>query len=151
VANADQADADGDGEGDACDVDDDNDGVVNDGDLCPGTLPGNVVDVDGCSAAQRDGDGDGVPDADDQCPDTPIGTEVDAAGCPVQPPQGEVCDVDGDADVDYHDLWDIIYSLRDGGDVAPGDPRDSNGNGQIDLFDVFICAASCDLSYCRSP
>ncbi len=51
VANADQADFDGDGFGDACESDDDNDGVLDAEDSCPGTVPGGLVNSDGCTIA----------------------------------------------------------------------------------------------------
>lgn len=40
--------------------DDDGDGVPNSADLCPGTQPGDGVDLHGCSKPQVDSDGDGV-------------------------------------------------------------------------------------------
>lgn len=69
--------------------DSDGDGVFDDKDLCPNTLSGTTVTVNGCPAVQpndppsaADADGDGVIDADDNCPNTPAGTAVDASGCP---------------------------------------------------------------------
>jgi OOP family OmpA-OmpF porin len=91
--------------------DSDDDGVPDDQDRCPDTMPGLEVDATGCPRDEdRDGvydglgmdkcpgtpegavvdihgcpidtDGDGVYDGLDRCPDTPPGTAVDAQGCP---------------------------------------------------------------------
>ena len=45
--------------------DDDGDGVPNSSDLCPGTAPGDPVDINGCSAFQVDTDLDGLSDGDE--------------------------------------------------------------------------------------
>lgn len=60
--------------------DDDNDGVTNEADQCPNSLPGAIVDARGC---EMDEDADGVVDRLDRCPGTPPGTAVDDSGCPV--------------------------------------------------------------------
>ena len=53
IPNGTQADFDGDGIGDVCDSDADNDGVENEGDTCPQTTPGELVNPeDGCSLPQ---------------------------------------------------------------------------------------------------
>lgn len=87
-------------------ADSDSDGVIDERDQCPNSVPGARVDVVGCDDADRDGipngvdqcpnsapgalvdatgcadsDGDGVIDKLDQCPVTPAGKEVDATGC----------------------------------------------------------------------
>lgn len=62
-------------------LDDDDDGVPDSSDVCPGTSPGDAVDIDGCSAAQLDADGDGIPDSIDLCPATAPGDPVDTDGC----------------------------------------------------------------------
>ena len=64
-------------------ADSDGDGVPDDIDQCPGTVPGAVVDEKGC---EKDSDGDGVVDRLDKCPGTPPGTKVDEVGCPLPPP-----------------------------------------------------------------
>ncbi len=83
-------------------ADSDGDGVPDDIDQCPGTVPGAVVDEKGC---EKDSDGDGVVDRLDKCPGTPLGTKVDADGCPIpipppdtgcrSPKQGEPVDFNG--------------------------------------------------------
>ena len=64
--------------------------------------------------------------------------------------QAQICDVDIDNDVDKSDI-NLIFKQR--GDTANGDsdPRDSNENGVIDLFDARICTTRCTLSRCASP
>ena len=68
--------------------DEDNDGVMDDIDICQGTIAGSVVDSLGCSSSQRDSDSDGVTDNFDQCPNTPANTIIDTTGCSVQPSSG---------------------------------------------------------------
>ncbi|KAB7884237.1 OmpA family protein, partial [Poseidonibacter ostreae] len=60
------------------DGDDDNDGVLNSKDLCPNSLPGAVVNENGCEA---DDDKDGVVNRLDKCPNTSEGVAVNAEGC----------------------------------------------------------------------
>jgi hypothetical protein len=69
-------------------IDGDGDGVPDEVDLCLGTFPGEIVDLDGCSCEDRgdcdcfvDTDLDDVVDCDDFCIDTPIGAIVDIDGC----------------------------------------------------------------------
>lgn len=70
-------------------ADSDGDGVPDDIDQCPGTVPGAVVDEKGC---EKDSDGDGVVDRLDKCPGTPPGTKVDEVGCPIPiPPPDTGC------------------------------------------------------------
>ncbi len=87
-------------------VDGDGDGVTDDVDLCPGTLPGEIIDIDGCSCEDRDdcdcffdSDLDGVADCDDFCTETPLNSDVDIDGCACF----EVDD-DGDGIVNCDDL-----------------------------------------------
>jgi len=61
--------------------DDDNDGIYDDNDLCPKTDVDDLVDENGCSAAQRDDDKDGIVGAIDNCPETDVGDPVDEYGC----------------------------------------------------------------------
>jgi len=99
-ANPSQANFDGDGDGDACDPDVDGDAVLNGPDLCPFTVLGSIVDVNGCSQTQVDADGDGVcnPGApqsfcagSDLCPGTAPAATVDSNGC-------SLAQVDADGD-----------------------------------------------------
>lgn len=60
------------------DGDNDNDGVLNSKDLCPDSLPGAVVDENGC---ELDDDKDGVVNRLDKCPGTSLGVKVNADGC----------------------------------------------------------------------
>lgn len=73
-------------------TDTDGDGVPDEKDQCPATLPGVKVTADGCPI---DSDGDGVADYLDQCPGTPKGVFADNKGCPL--------DTDGDGVADYLD------------------------------------------------
>ena len=60
------------------DGDDDNDGVLNSKDLCPDSLPGAVVNENGC---ENDDDNDSVVNRLDKCPNTSEGVTVNAEGC----------------------------------------------------------------------
>jgi len=80
--------------------DGDADGVADDADRCPGTMPGVAVDVSGCPL---DSDGDTVHDGIDRCPGTETGVRVDASGCAV--------DSDGDG-------------VFDGADRCPNTPAE---------------------------
>ena len=51
-------------------TDEDKDGVPNEDDVCPGTLPGVRVDQLGCPLNIYDKDFDGVTDDIDVCPNT---------------------------------------------------------------------------------
>jgi len=62
-------------------VDIDGDGVEDLFDLCPNTVAGGYVDIDGCLL---DEDGDGVDDLIDACPGTPTGVAVNITGCTVE-------------------------------------------------------------------
>ena len=52
--------------------------------------------------------------------------------------QGLLCDVDGDKDVDLADI-NAINAARNT-IAAPGDPRDANGDGVINVVDSRFCA-----------
>ena len=56
------------------------------------------------------------------------------------------CDIDGDGDVDTADLAAI--RLKIGTLPAPGDPRDANGDGKINIADVRACALICTRAGC---
>ncbi len=60
------------------DGDDDNDGVLNSKDLCPDSLPGAVVNENGCEV---DDDNDGIVNRLDKCMNTSEGVTVNADGC----------------------------------------------------------------------
>ena len=103
-------------------TDADGDGVPDNMDKCPGTLPGVKVDANGCPL---DSDGDGVPDYKDKCLDTPKGVKVDANGCPL--------DSDGDGIPDYKDKCpDTPKGVKVD---ANGCPLDSDGDGIPDYLD----------------
>ena len=103
-------------------TDTDGDGVPDNMDKCPGTLPGVKVDANGCPL---DSDGDGVPDYKDKCPDTPKGVKVDANGCPP--------DSDGDGVPDYKDKCPDTPKGVKVNDT--GCPLDSDGDGVYDYQD----------------
>ncbi len=70
-------------------ADSDGDGVNDNIDQCPGTLPGLRVDAVGCPLPLPppppvDSDQDGVMDPNDACPGTPIGLKVDERGCAIK-------------------------------------------------------------------
>ena len=114
-------DADGDGHGDSL-------SGVN-ADMCPGTLPAEVllVDVLGCGPSERDGDSDGVSDADDQCPSTPPEEALlaDSTGC-----GPSKRDQDGDGIFDSYDLYpnDPSQSADSDGDGFPNNASGTNGD-----------------------
>ena len=58
----------------------DNDGIADLFDFCPNSLPGEIVDSEGCLLDQ---DGDGVGNSVDQCPNTQTGAEVNVEGCAI--------------------------------------------------------------------
>jgi len=59
---------------------------------------------------------------------------------------GQICDIDGDSDVDRLDLRAI--SMARGQSAFPNDPRDSNLDGNITPADVKRCIPLCTLSAC---
>lgn len=71
--------------------DEDGDGVSDEDDLCPDSVGGELVDIEGCSENQRDDDGDGVPNGLDACPDTPPGfDEITDNGCAIGGKEDEI-------------------------------------------------------------
>lgn len=60
------------------DSDSDGDGVADSRDNCPNTIPGAMVDTNGCAL---DDDGDGVVNGLDRCLNTPQGYDVNKEGC----------------------------------------------------------------------
>ncbi|MDI9246013.1 hypothetical protein [Marinobacter sp. CHS3-4] len=58
----------------------------------------------------------------------------------------QTCDQDGDGDVDRNDIG-IISAARNT-TALPGDPRDIDGNGIIDVNDARQCAVQCTRSRC---
>jgi hypothetical protein len=55
--------------------------------------------------------------------------------------------VDGDADIDVRDLEAILRALGKAA-TGPTDPRDFNGNGRIQLYDLAKCATRCTRKFC---
>jgi hypothetical protein len=55
----------------------------------------------------------------------------------LSPPPLLVCDADTDGDVDLVDIQQIRSATRT--PASAGDPRDGNGDGQIDIADVRYC------------
>lgn len=68
------------GTNDSEELDSDGDGVSDLYDVCPNTVQGGYVDIDGCLF---DEDGDGVDDLKDACPNTQLGISVNVNGCAV--------------------------------------------------------------------
>ncbi len=97
----------------------DNDGVCDDDDLCPNTIPGAPVDADGCPspAIPADFDNDGDVDGDD------VNAFVACASGPAVPlaPGCEGKDLDNDGHVDQSDFG--IVQLCYNGQDNPGDPN----------------------------
>ena len=58
-----------------------------------------------------------------------------------------LCDANGDAHIDEIDITAITATI--GTPVGPGDPRDFNGNGIIDLFDSTGCTTQCTRENCQ--
>lgn len=97
------------------DVDSDDDGVLDTDDLCPDTVLGADVDLDGCADLQVDGDGDGSCDVGAPSAGPSGCTGVD--NCPVDNNPGQE-DFDGDGDGDACDADDDGDGVADGGDVC---------------------------------
>ena len=60
----------------------------------------------------------------------------------------QVCDVDGDADVDLNDI-SAIFAARNTVANGPDDPRDANGDGMITHNDARMCVLDCTLANCE--
>lgn len=58
----------------------------------------------------------------------------------------QVCDANGDGDIDRVDLGIILHSR--GLLVSPGDPRDADGDGVITPRDAKVCIAQCTRAGC---
>lgn len=104
--------------------DGDHDGVSDDDDHCPNSMPGVVVDKSGCAL---DSDMDGVADGRDDCPttDPEARGRVDIHGCPV--------DSDFDGVADYKDVCphnDVGAAVD-----STGCPLDSDADGVPDGLD----------------
>ncbi len=115
-------------------LDDDNDGIANEDDDCPGTLPNVQVDNRGCPLEPPppgDRDADGVADEDDNCPDAANAGQTDADTDTL----GDACDncpgianpTQADADGD---------GLGNACDPCPSDsPNDSDLDGVCNSAD----------------
>jgi hypothetical protein len=66
-----------------------------------------------------------------------VGSITDSASKAWTAVNGMVCDVDGDQDVDMVDIG-LINAARNTV-AAPGDPRDANNSGRIDVVDSRFC------------
>ncbi len=104
---------------DPCDPDADGDGVIDDCDLCPGTVSGATVDVEGCPdpSIPADFDDDGDVDAHD------VDAFIACASGPTVPIAGgcEDKDLDNDGDGDQSDFAIVQRCLS--GENIPGDPN----------------------------
>ncbi len=124
-------------------VDSDDDGVCDSEDNCPAIANPN----------QEDGDGDGVGNVCDNCPNVANPGQEDDDGdgignaCEVV--EAVRCDIDGDRDVDRNDIG-LITAARNT-PAAPGDPRDNDGNGVINVNDARQCTLLCTLPRCAIP
>lgn len=56
------------------------------------------------------------------------------------------CDANGDGAVDKSDIQIILQSI--GVPTFPGDPRDVDANGVINIIDVRKCTLMCDKQNC---
>jgi hypothetical protein len=103
---------------DECETDSDGDGVPDDCDACPNTIPGSPVDASGCPPLiPGDYDRDGDVDTDDY-----DAFESCASG-PAIPYSGDCAakDFDGDNDVDQNDF--AVFQRCYSGENNPGDPN----------------------------
>ncbi|MEJ2604646.1 MAG: Ig-like domain-containing protein [Gammaproteobacteria bacterium] len=60
------------------------------------------------------------------------------------------CDIDGDEDVDRNDI-SLITAARNQPAAGPGDPRDNDNSGTIDVNDARQCVLLCTLPRCAIP
>jgi hypothetical protein len=67
---------------------------------------------------------------------------------PVQINGSLVCDIDTNGDVDSHDI-NAINAARNTL-AAPGDPRDVNGDGKINVLDARYCVTKCTRPRCAT-
>jgi hypothetical protein len=65
----------------------------------------------------------------------------------VDGPAQQICDVDGDADIDFTDIR-AIFSARNTPASGPDDPRDADGNGMITFVDAKQCISQCTNPRC---
>lgn len=72
-----------------------------------------------------------------------LGLSVIAAPAHAQP---KVCDIDFDGDIDRADL--LLIRAGNGSPAAPGDPRDANQDGRINVADVRWCQLVCTRAGC---
>jgi hypothetical protein len=63
--------------------------------------------------------------------------------------EGPPCDIDADGDVDISDIRAIIAAR--GTTAIPGDARDVDGNGIININDARGCILQCTLPRCARP
>jgi hypothetical protein len=68
--------------------------------------------------------------------------------CRAEPTGPTVCDADGNGVIDWNDLY-LIMQGRSAAPVAPGDPRDGNGDGYITVLDARVCVQRCTNGGCR--
>ena len=66
-----------------------------------------------------------------------------------QPTGGLACDIDDDGDVDRNDI--LAISAARNQPALPGDPRDHDRNGKINVNDARQCTLLCTLPRCASP
>jgi hypothetical protein len=120
--------------------DSDGDGVVDSGDLCPESVSGDPVDMNGCSDIQVDGDGDGAcdPGAMSNGPSMCTGTDA------FPDDSTETSDNDGDGTGDNADTDDDNDGQSDADEIACGsDPLiassispDADNDGIPDCVDT---------------
>jgi hypothetical protein len=89
-----------------------------------------------------DPDTDGVNDGANDAPLT------FAVALPVQIEGPAACDMNADGNVDRHDI-DTLNAVRNT-PAAPGDPRDVNDDGTINVLDARICVLQCTRPRCAT-
>ena len=93
---------------DTVDFINDDDGILNDVDECPNSLPGDIVNEFGCVI--QDSDNDGVSDNDDYCPNTLPNDVVTEFGCTVEQQQQEFIYLDSNGITVKCNPWAIVGS-----------------------------------------